>query len=67
MMVVYKSNTVLFILQKTNTSIYWMTLVVMYVFYQSNCNDRVGSRISGKGVHMYKGVCVDGGGGGSLC
>ena len=34
---------------------------------------RSGSRISGKGVHMYKGVCVcaggggGGGGGGSLC
>ena len=30
---------------------------------------RGGSRISGKGVHMYKGVCVCvwGGGGGSLC
>ena len=30
-----------------------------------------GSRISGKGVHMYNGVCVfvggGGGGGGSLC
>ena len=28
--------------------------------------NRGGSRISGKGVHMYKGVCVGGGGGGSL-
>ena len=28
---------------------------------------RVGFRISGKGVHMYKSVRVCGGGGGSLC
>ena len=28
---------------------------------------RGGSRISGKGVHMYKCVCVGWGGGGSLC
>ena len=28
---------------------------------------RGGSMISGKGVHMYKGVCVCVGGGGSLC
>ena len=28
---------------------------------------RGGSRISGKGVHMYKGVCVWGGGGGGGC
>ena len=43
-------------------TLYFFSLKIVLVINRGGS----GSRISGKGVHMYKGVCVCGGGGGGV-